>query len=191
MPVKVHYFPVYGLGEKIRMALHICGVEYENVDHMGEDWAAFKPKTEFGQMPILELEDGTQIAQSQPIFNYVCDKWGAEKGLVPTDPMVRYQAECTIAVLNDDWYGKHFSPAFYMPDGEAKTAKFENAVNVEYPKVVVHLERRVPAEGFLCGATLTKYDIHFSQMFLNIVRNKNTRFPEHAASLWAATPANV
>ena len=192
MPVKVHYFPFYGLGEKIRMALHICGVEFENADHvhMSEEWLAFKPTTEFGQMPLLELEDGTQIAQSQPIFNFVCDKWGKE-GLVPTDPMVRYQAECTVACLMDDWFTKHFAPAMYMADGEEKIAKFANAVNVEYPKTVVHLERRIPAEGFLCGATISKYDIHFSQMFLNLVRNKNTRFPEHAAALWAATPANV
>ena len=59
---KIHYFENYGKAEMSRMALHYCGVAFENVTHAGEDWVAYKPTTEFGQMPILELDDGTQLA---------------------------------------------------------------------------------------------------------------------------------
>ena len=188
---KIHYFDVYGRAEMSRMALHYCGVAFENVNHAGEDWAAYKPTTEFGQMPILELDDGTQLAQSQCIFNYICDKWGGEKGLTPTDPLVRYNGECTVAVLHDDFVMKHIMAAWFMPDGEEKVAKFANAIGVEWPKTAAHLGRRVPAEGFLCGATLSRYDILFASFFINMVRNKNFKNQEMAAAFWAGTPANV
>merc|ERR1712166_603477 len=97
---KLHYFNIWGAAENIRMALTYCGVEFENVAHEGEEFAnEFKPKCEFGQMPVYELDDGTMMAQTMPIFNYVCDVHGAEKGLAPTDPMVRFNADCTVAVL--------------------------------------------------------------------------------------------
>ena len=103
-----------------RMALHYCEIEFENVIHSGEDWAAFKPTTEFGQMPILELGDGTMLAQSQCIFNFICDQWGDSKGLTPQDRMVRYNGQCTVAVLHDDFAMKHIMAAWFMPDGDEK-----------------------------------------------------------------------
>jgi len=41
--VKVHYFELYGRAEMTRLALTYLGVAFENVNHAGEDWAAFKP----------------------------------------------------------------------------------------------------------------------------------------------------
>merc|ERR1719263_339782 len=98
---KIHYFPLYGRAEMSRMALHYLGVAFESVDHSGEDWAAFKPTTEFGQMPVFELDDGTKLAQSGPIFNYICGTWGGNKeGFVPTDAKVNYEGECTVALIH-------------------------------------------------------------------------------------------
>ena len=189
---KLHYFEVYGRAEMTRIALWYLGVQYENVYHAGEDWAAFKPSTEFGQMPVFELDDGTQLAQSQCIFNYVCDTHGKNKeGFCPTDAMANYNGECTTAVLHDDFVMKHIIAAWYMPDGEEKTKKFETILTVEWPKTLGHLEKRVPAEGFLTGATFTKWDVLFSVFFLNIVRNKNFKMPDMAAAMWNATPAKV
>ena len=167
---KLHYFNYYGRAEMSRIALHLCGVKYENT--APENWPEFKPKTEFGQMPIFELDDGTQLAQSQAIFNYIVDTYGGDHNLTPTDPLVRYNAECTVAVLHDDFVMKHIMANMFLPDGEEKKAKFANAIGVEWPKTAAHLGRRVPAEGFLSGPTFNRYDILFSQFFLNIVRNK-------------------
>ena len=189
---KVHYFDVYGRAEMTRMALHYLGVQFENVVHSGEDWAAYKPTTEFGQMPVFELDDGTNLAQSLPIYNYVCATWGGNKeGFVPTDALQNYNGEATVAVLHDDFVHKHIFSAFFMPDGDAKTEKFKNAITVEYPKTAAFLEKRVPAEGFLNGAQLSKWDILFAQFYLNMIRNKNFKSQEMAAGIWAQTPANV
>ena len=59
--MKFYYFNLYGRGEPIRMALHKAGVAYEDVRPTGESWMELKNsgKLEFGQMPALELDDGT------------------------------------------------------------------------------------------------------------------------------------
>ena len=97
---KVHYFELYGRAEMIRQALYYLGVQFENVNHAGEDWAAFKPETPFGQMPCLELDEGTILGQSDAIFNYVCTTWGENKeGFVPTDAMANYNGEASVALI--------------------------------------------------------------------------------------------
>ena len=189
---KVHYFPIYGKGEAIKMALHYLGVEFESVDHVGETWQPYKPNTPFGQMPVLDLDDGTSLAQSMAIINYIGATWGGNKlGFVPTDPMQNYNGEATVAVITDDFFSKHIMAAFYMPDGDEKTAKWQNIVSVEYPKTAALLEPRIPAEGFLNGPNLSKWDILFVQFYVNMLRNPTFRYPEQGAAMWAATPANI
>ena len=169
---KVHYFELYGRAEMIRMALHYLGVEFENVFHAGEDWAAFKPETPFGQMPCLELDDGTMLGQSVACVEYVARKWGDNKeGFNPTDALQVYNGIANSNLINEDWLMKHLMKAWFMPDGEEKTKALENAIGVEYPKTMALLEKRVPAEGFLSGPNLSKYDIYFSGFWLNIVRS--------------------
>ena len=61
--MKFYYFDLYARGEPIRMALHKAGVEYEDVRPTGESWAELKGsgKLDFGQMPALELDDGSVL----------------------------------------------------------------------------------------------------------------------------------
>ena len=66
---------------------------------------------------------------------------------------------------------KHLMKAWFMPDGEDKKKAFDNAVGVEYPKTMALLEKRVPAEGFLNGPHLSKWDIAFAGFWLNLVRS--------------------
>ena len=66
--MKFYYFDLYAKGEPIRMALWKAGVQYEDVRPTGPSWAEFKPKTPFGQMPVLELDDGTMLAQMNAIL---------------------------------------------------------------------------------------------------------------------------
>jgi len=85
MPIKLYYFDLYGRAEPIRMALSKAGVEFEDIRLTGQAWLDFKAsnKLEFGQMPGLELEDGTMLVQSTPILNYV----GRKYKLVPEDDL--------------------------------------------------------------------------------------------------------
>ena len=61
--MKVYYFELYARAEPIRMILAKAGVEFENVRLSGQAWVDFKSsgKLEYGQMPALELDDGTML----------------------------------------------------------------------------------------------------------------------------------
>jgi len=91
MPIKLYYFDLYARGEVMRMALWKAGVEYEDIRVTGDSWKALKESgdCEFGQVPMLELEDGTRLTQSRAIMNYL----GATYKLMPEDPMLNYKGE--------------------------------------------------------------------------------------------------
>ena len=45
--MKFYYFPIYGRGEPVRMALWKAGVQYEDVRVKSEDWPALKATGKF------------------------------------------------------------------------------------------------------------------------------------------------
>ncbi|KAJ1451918.1 hypothetical protein M885DRAFT_528321 [Pelagophyceae sp. CCMP2097] len=63
--------------ECVRMALHIGGIEFEDV----RDWAAGKQMRTFGSLPIMTV-DGKVLSQTQAMATYA----GKLGGLYPTDP---------------------------------------------------------------------------------------------------------
>merc|ERR1712166_452268 len=73
MAPKLYYFAIYGRAEPIRMALTLGGVEFEDHRVNHEESKALKEsgKLEFGQMPMLELDDGTCLCQGAAILNYL------------------------------------------------------------------------------------------------------------------------
>jgi len=105
--------------------------------------------------------------------------------------MANYNGECNVAIVVDDWMMKHMMKAWFMPDGDEKKAAMMNAVGVEFPKTMALIESRIPAEGFLCGAHLSKWDIAFASFWMNLVRSPQPKSKEMVDGLWAATPANV
>ncbi|SDQ62183.1 glutathione S-transferase [Pseudomonas lundensis] len=76
---------------KIKLMLHLLGLEYEwqSVDILnGEtETPAFLAKNPNGKVPVLELEDGTCLWESNAILNYLTD--GSE--FLPTEPRLRTQ----------------------------------------------------------------------------------------------------
>jgi prostaglandin-H2 D-isomerase / glutathione transferase len=79
--LKLTYFDFDGgRGEPARLALHIGGIAFEDQRIAGKDWPAFRGKTPFLAMPMLEV-DGTVVSQSNSINRYV----GKLTGLYPKD----------------------------------------------------------------------------------------------------------
>src|ERR671937_438302 len=69
-----------GRGEPARLALHVGGIAFEDQRIPGKDWPAFRDKTPFRAMPVLEV-DGKSVTQSNTINRYV----GKLTGLYPKD----------------------------------------------------------------------------------------------------------
>ena len=76
---------------KIKLMLHLLGLEYQwhAVDILkGEtETPQFLAKNPNGKVPVLELEDGTCLWESNAILNYLAD--GSE--FLPTEPRLRTQ----------------------------------------------------------------------------------------------------
>ena len=79
---KVYYFPFYARAEPLRMMFNKAGIPFEDNRVSGDAWMELKPTTEFGQMPILEV-NGTKMYQSAALNNYVAGVCG----FAPKDPM--------------------------------------------------------------------------------------------------------
>ncbi|KAG0336063.1 Glutathione S-transferase S1 [Podila humilis] len=74
---EVTYFGMHGLGNTIRTILAVSGAKFKNV--VPADWAAEKPKTPFGVMPLLK-EIGAngksiQVAENDAICRYLSRKF--------------------------------------------------------------------------------------------------------------------
>ncbi|TWR92218.1 glutathione S-transferase family protein [Pseudomonas saxonica] len=76
---------------KVKLMLHLLGLEYQwhSVDILkGEAQApAFLAKNPNGKVPVLELEDGTCLWESNAILNFLAD--GSE--FLPGEPRLRTQ----------------------------------------------------------------------------------------------------
>jgi glutathione S-transferase len=74
--ITLHYFMIKGAIGTATICLEQGGIEYEAKAYTMEDWAAFKPKTLTGQLPCLEYEDGTMIAESGAVSRVAAAKAG-------------------------------------------------------------------------------------------------------------------
>lgn len=74
---KIHYFPARGRAEIIRFILALAGQEWEETEFTQETWPEAKAsgKYLYGQVPALELEDGTILVQTLAITQYLARKY--------------------------------------------------------------------------------------------------------------------
>ena len=72
--LKLVYFKMRALAEAPQLLLNYCEINYEYImswDHFDDQWSNVKPKLAFKQLPMMEVEDGTQICQSIAILQYI------------------------------------------------------------------------------------------------------------------------
>ena len=89
--LKLVYFKMRALAEAPQLLLNYCGINYEYImswDHFDDEWSNVKPKLPFKQLPMMEIEDCTQICQSIAILQYI-ENLG---GLKISDPLMAAEA---------------------------------------------------------------------------------------------------
>jgi len=77
----LRYFDVMAKGLGPTLVAQFSGLPWKGNVGAGYDrsqWAALKPKTPFGQLPLLTTADGTDIAQTTAIINYIGKVAGTE-----------------------------------------------------------------------------------------------------------------
>ena len=138
--LKLIYFKMRALAEAPQMLMHCYQVDYQYImswDHFDDHWSNVKPRIPFKQLPILELDDGTQIGQSIAILNYI----ESIAGIEIADPVKSAEASSILqsaqelfAPLNptvnfavgDDFESKRLA---MRPDLESRFSDLERYLN--------------------------------------------------------------
>ena len=126
---KLYYFDLHGRAATIRMALWYVGAAYEDVRVSEKEFAKNKKagKYQWGSMPVLTLNNGMTITQSNAIIRYVCTANRGKKGeqLSPgnSNPSQSYEIDLLLEDAADQ-LGKYF----FMMGGDATEAQVDAVI---------------------------------------------------------------
>ncbi|TXH39218.1 MAG: glutathione S-transferase family protein [Rhodospirillaceae bacterium] len=152
---------ISGNAYKVRLMLHKLGLPFEriemNVDDGSTRQAAFLARNPVGQVPVLQLPDGTCLAQSDAILVYLAE----DSDLWPADRLQRAQAlqwmffeqynhEPTIAVVRH-WVAHLGKTVESEPLLPAKIAGGYRALDI--------MEKHLTGRDFFAGEGFTIADI--------------------------------
>ncbi|EFJ52621.1 hypothetical protein VOLCADRAFT_102603 [Volvox carteri f. nagariensis] len=163
MPLKLHYFGLPGRAETSRICLTIGKVPYEDVIYEFKTWQEHKAKMPFGQVPVLELEDGKMLAQSGAIERYVAKL----AGLYPDDPLQAALADQAAFQMSDIL--ELFTPTFQMSPEEKVKARQEILATKGKEKML-YLSKLLETSGeYVAGDKLSYGDIVIFATLSNLV----------------------
>jgi len=184
--LQLHYFDIRGYGEVPRLLLTIAGANWTDdrisFQLQGEgkppllgDWADRKEKTPYGQVPVLTLEDGTQIAQSGSIKRFIAARYGlngsnaTEAGLIDAACETMHDIRNANQKANDS-------------KDDAKKAEF---VSKTLPETLARLEKNATgSSGHFVGSKVSIADVQIYYMFFQLA----TEHADATAKLKAANP---
>jgi len=151
MSVSLTYFDFDGSrGLECRLALTLAGIVFDDVRLGRAEWAALKPNTPFGSLPVLTV-DGAELAQCCAILTYI----GRGHGLHPTDPWAAAQHEAVMQSVEDLRAKMPGSPG--MSD-DAKKAAREAFAAGHLAQWAATMERTIVGP-FLAGDTIHVADL--------------------------------
>jgi glutathione S-transferase len=140
-------------GEECRLALHCSGVEFDDERIKRGDWAALKPTTPFGSLPLLTLPGHPVLAQSNAILVYIGRRWG----LHPKDDFEAARHEEMLCHAEDLRHA--ISPTLRLSD-EAEKKKAREALAAGYiPTWGANAEKHIEGGPFFAGSKLHVVDI--------------------------------
>ena len=168
--LKLHYFPLYGRGEPIRMLLDHAGVKFEENKISFADWPALKAsgKFEFGQLPCLEWKDGTQMTQTYAILRAL----GIEYGYYPWGDFEKmWICDSTIDAIYDVF--PKFTDIFMASTDAAKAENLKSFLETTLPTMLKIFDTRLKGRVYFTGK-LSIADFAFGSFLSQTVGNPSS-----------------
>lgn len=170
--LKLTYFNIQGVAEKVRLALVLQDIPFEDERINMNDWNELKTKTKFGQLPLLEIDGKNTVAQSEAMLRFVARL--KSKTLYPQEPPASLLVDECMGLIGD--FTRAWMPCLYLsmrpatfgyPDDFGKTdegkAKVEemrtNFLKETMPKFMGYFETFLGDGPFLCGKNVTIADL--------------------------------
>jgi len=153
-PKLIYFDAPVSRGEECRLALHLAGINFDDVRIVRDQWAAMKPTTPFGCLPVLEIPGMPPLGQTNAILGLI----GRRHGLHPRDDFEAARHEAMMCHVED--MRAHVSPALRISD-EAEKIKARTALAETYlPAWAAYAERQISDKGpFFAGKKLHVVDL--------------------------------
>jgi glutathione S-transferase len=178
-PKLIYFDAPVSRGEECRLALHLAGVDFEDVRLKREEWLAFKPKSPFGGVPVYEVEGHPPFAQSNAILVLI----GRQHGLHPKDDFEAARHEEMMAHVEDlRWT---VSPTLRITDENEKKAAREALAASYLPSWAERAEKHLGDGPFFAGAKLHVVDLKLHMAVRWFAGGKVDHVP---ATIFAAFP---
>lgn len=151
-PRLIYFDAPVSRGEECRLALHIAGVDFEDVRVKSAEWTALKPQTPYGALPVLELPDKPPLAHSNAILVLI----GKQYALHPADKFEAARHEGMMQHVED--LRGVVGPTIWMADEEKKAAR-EKIASDYLPKWGAAAEKNITGSPFFGGEKLNVVDL--------------------------------
>lgn len=153
-PRLIYFDAPVSRGEECRLALHLAGVEFEDVRVARADWPALKPETPFGALPVLELPGLPPLGQSNAILVFI----GRRHGLHPGDDFEAAHHEAVMCHVED--LRAQVGPTLRITDEAGKKAARATLADSYLPAWAAYAERQIADAGpFFAGEKLHVVDL--------------------------------
>eukprot|EP00750_Incisomonas_marina_P000351 INCI10262.1.p1 GENE.INCI10262.1~~INCI10262.1.p1 ORF type:complete len:289 (-),score=46.40 INCI10262.1:82-852(-) len=140
------YFDIAGKGEPIRLAFTYAGIPFVDTRMQGDDWPRLKPKTKFGQVPLVRTPSGSELFQSASILRYI-GRIAPGDMLYPTsdvetcaliDSVIDTDTDVGVSVVMHN-YGHRFGYQHLSAEVQAEAAK--HIIEEVFPLRLTQFER--------------------------------------------------
>ena len=177
-PKLIYFDAPISRGEECRLALHLAGVDFDDVRISGAEWSALKEQTPYGAMPVLELPGRPPLAHSNAILVMI----GRQHGLHPADAFEAAQHEGMMQHVED--LRGVVGPTIRMGEAEKKAAR-EAMVAGYLPAWARAAEKNIGAGPFFGGANLSVVDLKLHMTVRWFIGGKVDHIP---ATIFAGYP---
>lgn len=124
----------------------------QHLTALGEDFYQFNPK---GQVPLLQLGDGSFLTEGAVISQFLVDQTERKDLLAEINTPQRYQVLAWMNFIASEIH-KAYSPFFHESYGEQSKAVFSAILNKHYECV----DQQLAGQDYLTGNDFTIADIY-------------------------------
>ena len=173
--LKLTYFNIEGAAEKVRLALKLGGIDFQDERIDMASWSALKPSTPYGQLPLLTIDDQAPVTQSFAMLRYV----GRLTNLYPADPQEALQVDEACGLQED--FARALTPSMYIGMRPHLFGYPEDMPEADRKAIQAKLRATLVAEG----GDIPRFLGYFEAMLAKqgMIRERNVA-PKRFLSCW-------
>jgi len=159
-PMKLFYFPGSS-SLSVHIVLREAGLpftmvkidEHTKIIEGGGDYRKVNP---LGQVPALQLDDGTLLTEGVAIVQYIADQVPNQKLAPPNGTIERTKLQSWLNFLSSEMHKGGFSPLFYKGIPEEGKSVFRARLAARF----AHIDEHLGSNKYLMGRDYSVADAH-------------------------------